>query len=584
MNFSVVLIGRNEATTLPRMLTSLAEFKAKGGEVVYVDTGSADKSAEVAEGLGAKVTCVGERFLITLSEDRAREINQRFVVEGDASIVSAGDKIFDYASARNYAASLATNDLVAMPDCDEEYTKLDLDALNQIIASGVEQLEYDFVFAHDERGRELIKFRHSKFYHRRKLKWVGIVHEILSGSARSQYISPGVIKLEHWQIPNENRSRYLAGLALDCFLHPENDRNSHYLAREMMYRGRYRSAIREFERHVTLNGWPAERAQSYTFIGDCRRYLGAGEEEIVKAYHDAIQFDGERREPWIKLAEYYFARRDHSKAASYAGASLVLPWRDFYANNVAHYREVPHMILYPALWWMGDQAASFRHWQQAEVYSPSHPRVRGDSQFYLTTLDPMVSVVIPTLTRCEAAQQLALDVPNLAGWDNLEVILEVDHNQIGAPRTVKRAVAKARGEFVLFLGDDCRPHENFVLEALRVAFQQWPRGEGLVALNDGQWNGTLATHWLAHRDLLPKLDGEFFHTGYHHVGCDNELTARCRQLGRYAYAEKARIDHHHPTDWSQADECHRLAWSKVDEDRALLRDRAAKLGFELFLP
>src|SRR6267142_1639782 len=68
------------------------------------------------------------------------------------------------------------------------------------------------------------------------------------------------IKLEHWQNQETNRSGYLTGLALDCFLNPDNDRNSHYFARDLMWSGRYRSAIREFDRHIAMNKWEAERA------------------------------------------------------------------------------------------------------------------------------------------------------------------------------------------------------------------------------------------------------------------------------------------------------------------------------------
>ena len=76
----------------------------------------------------------------------------------------------------------------------------------------------------------------------------------------------------------------------------------------------------------------------------------------------------------------------------------------------------------------------------------------------------------------------------------------------------------------------------------------------MVALNDGMGHGVLATHWLASRKLLPRL-GDFFSSAYRHCYCDNELTERCRQLGRFTYAEHARIVHDHPAqrDWTGMD-------------------------------
>jgi len=64
-----------------------------------------------------------------------------------------------------------------MPDSDEVLTSFDLDKLNKVIENGAEQLEYNFVFSHDQYKNEAIKFLHSKFYDRRKLKWTGRIHE-----------------------------------------------------------------------------------------------------------------------------------------------------------------------------------------------------------------------------------------------------------------------------------------------------------------------------------------------------------------------------------------------------------------------
>jgi hypothetical protein len=40
--------------------------------------------------------------------------------------------------------------MIAMPDCDEIYTKLDIDVINEHIKNNAEQFEYEFVFSHDK--------------------------------------------------------------------------------------------------------------------------------------------------------------------------------------------------------------------------------------------------------------------------------------------------------------------------------------------------------------------------------------------------------------------------------------------------
>jgi mannosyltransferase OCH1-like enzyme/glycosyltransferase involved in cell wall biosynthesis len=382
VKFSVVLIAKNEEKSLPRLHKSLEEFLKRGGEVILLDTGSTDKTVELAESFGFKTTSVGERFIRTIPPTTAKDINHNFIIEGEANIVSGGDRFFDYSAARNYAASLASNDIVSMPDCDEQYTHLDIDAIEKVIADGYEQMEFHFIFAHDANGMPAVQFRQCKMYDRRKMKWQGLIHELLVGEAKRTYLPPSVLLLEHFQNQQQERSHsYLAGLALDCFEHPDNDRHSHYLARELFWTGRYHSAIKEFTHHISMKQWIQERAQSMIFIGDCHRALG-DDEQALDWYVRAFNADGTRREPLIKLAEYWFQHNDPQKTACYAQAALEIPPNDCYCNIGAHYSYLPHEFLYWAFWYLGDKERSKEHWKKALDYWPTNPKYLSDSQFY----------------------------------------------------------------------------------------------------------------------------------------------------------------------------------------------------------
>jgi hypothetical protein len=180
INFSVCFIGRNEEKTLPNALKSLEEFKSRGGQVCYLDTGSTDNSAKVARDWGCTVEEVGTKFLTMITKEQADAINTRFVVEDEEPILKEGDKLFDFASARNYCAdNLAKEDHVAWLDCDEGYTVLNIDKVIEEINNGAGQFEYEFVFSHDHLGAPLVQFIQSKFYNKKKLEWRGIVHECL---------------------------------------------------------------------------------------------------------------------------------------------------------------------------------------------------------------------------------------------------------------------------------------------------------------------------------------------------------------------------------------------------------------------
>jgi glycosyltransferase involved in cell wall biosynthesis len=244
--FSICLIVKNEEKTLPRLLDSLKEFRERGGEICILDTGSTDDTMRIATDYGCKVEGVGDEFVFTIDKKLSDEINNRFVLDEEL-VVMPGDKFFNFGAARNRAASMATNDIVSMPDADEVYTALYIDYIDQQIDEGYEQFEFNFVYAHNQFGGEAIKFVQCKMYDRRKLKWTGIIHEMLQGEAKRTFLPEDRFKIEHWQNEQSKRTSYLKGLSYACFSEPNNDRNSHYLARELFWCGRPKSALKEFE-------------------------------------------------------------------------------------------------------------------------------------------------------------------------------------------------------------------------------------------------------------------------------------------------------------------------------------------------
>lgn len=378
--FSIVIITKDEANTLPRLFESLKEFKERGGEVCILDTGSTDDTVKIAQDWGAKV--FEHKFTEKISAGTAKKINEKFLVGDEEPIVKEGSVLFNFADARNFVSLCATNDMICTMDADEAYTRLDIDAINGYIEEGYEQFEYQFVFAHDYYGRPAIQFIQSKFFDRRKAKWDGIVHEVLQGATKLKYLDESIIKLEHFQEPGkEHRGNYLVGLALDCFENPGKDRQSHYFARELMYTGRFKSAIREFEHHITMNGWIAERAQSMIYMGKCYGFLNDPFNQAIW-YSKAFYHDPTRRAALMELALFYKHQNAYPAAAAYASAALEIPWVDYYANEKSHYEDLPHAVLYWAKGWMGDIKAAQDHLLKALEYQPFHPEYLDHTKYY----------------------------------------------------------------------------------------------------------------------------------------------------------------------------------------------------------
>ena len=161
-----------------------------------------------------------------------------------------------------------------------------------------------------------------------------------------------------------------------------------------------------------------------------------------------------------------------------------------------------------------------------------------------------------------------------------EIITEEDTERIGAPKMIKRLTDKSTGELVCFLGDDCIPQKDFLKNATE-SMELFPGGWGIVGFDDNiRIRGTIkaAAHWLAHKKMLAFLDGEFFHTGYKHCWCDNELSIRASEMGRYVFCKEAYVYHDHPIVNRKADDPdYRRVYSQdwLAHDILLFRKRRA---------
>lgn len=581
--FSICFIGRNEERVLPKAFNSIKKFKERGGEVCFLDTGSSDNTAQIAKDFGCIVQEVGDKFVSIITKEEADAINKHFIVEGESPIMKEGDRLFRFGDARNYCANnLATNDMVAWMDCDEVYTKFDIDKLEELISSGVDQFEYNFVFAHDRWGHEAVKFIQSKFHNKKKIQWNGIIHEVLSGPGNRKFVGEDIVKLEHWQNEETKRDGYLRGLALDCWQHPNSDRNSHYLARELYWTGRYKSAIKEFERHLTIGRWAPERSQSCLYVGEC--YMRMGEiGKGIEWMHRSYQEDGGRREPLIRLAETYYYQHNWLKVASYCMAALEIPFSGYYATNKSFYTNVPHELLAEAKWHLGDRAASKVHFDKALEYVPLSSKLLHDYRFHYGI--PKVSILIPTLGRPEGLKRCLDSIEKLNfPKECLEVLVVEDSPRIGVPKRMEELLKKSVGEYLVFASNDV----EFTPDSLILAFIDMNREKKrLCAFNTGSVypdEGNICEHFIIRRDLIDKIGGKIFDTDFDHCGVDNLLWYKCRKLNEAMRSDRAVLIHHHFSKDPNVkiDDTYKLVNLNRQKDAKLLKNKICDIELEEF--
>jgi glycosyltransferase involved in cell wall biosynthesis len=329
--FSISIICKNEEDSLPKLHASLTNFIELGGEIVVVDTGSTDKTIEVLQSLGYKnkkgsklfYEEVGLRFIINL-EDRLSTINEKFIDPRDPPFTKDNTKltVFDFCSARRYAGSLTSNKWILSVDCDEIFSALDIEAINQLISSGFcTQISFTFRYRNTDGSIGSITSR-DKLYDKTKADWKWLVHEQVKPLGKPEDViaskngssclheDPGnisycintknkktsnfksidsafgkdedftivsnvvtlpenIIALDHYQHPAEHRSNYLLSMCVDVMKDP-NDQHVFWLGRDMHFRGYHYSAIKILKGYLEAypNAWSAERCMAVVYIGD----------------------------------------------------------------------------------------------------------------------------------------------------------------------------------------------------------------------------------------------------------------------------------------------------------------------------
>jgi glycosyltransferase involved in cell wall biosynthesis len=380
--FSIVVIARDEAHTLPRLLRSLGPFMDAGGEVLIVDTGSVDGTGALARRHGCRVHTAGSRFDDRLTEDQAAAIEDHFARDDEGPLVEAGARLFHFAHARQHAGTLATRDHVLQLDASDQVLALDVDALDARLDTGtVGLVEYGLRLG----GSTL---RVARFYDRRLYGWRGRVHEGLYGHAgvdtstrsRVRCAEPELL-VEHHKDPGKARN-YLAGLALDALTDPAEPRWKHYLGRELFYHRRYRSALAVLGEHAAMaEAWAAERSQSLCFMGECHEALDEPD-RAAACYARACEVDPTRREPFLRRAALGCRRGDFEAAVTYASRGLTISRTSAFAELDANYTWLPHSILYWSLFWLGRHEDARRHWETGLRLAPNDPGFAAHARLF----------------------------------------------------------------------------------------------------------------------------------------------------------------------------------------------------------
>lgn len=350
MKIVVYAISKNEANFVHRWMDSMSE----ADQVVVLDTGSTDETADLLRSRGALVTveCI-EPWRFDAARNRSLEL-----VPEDA-------------------------DICVCTDLDEVFHPGWRQTLEAAWLPNAGQARYRYTWSFQPDGREGVVFWCEKIHRRHGYRWVHPVHEVL------QWEGPGCpgpmvtafgVQLDHHPDPTKSRGQYLPLLELSVREAPDNDRNVHYLGREYLFYGRWDDCINTLKRHLSLPTatWADERAASMRYIGQA--YLQKGQPDQARSWFlQAIAQAPHLREPWMEMAQLLYAQEDWEGVLYFTGGALAISVRpDTYISEAAAWGPLPHDLRCQAYYHTGRIQPALEEAQKALALAPADPRLAGN--------------------------------------------------------------------------------------------------------------------------------------------------------------------------------------------------------------
>jgi glycosyltransferase involved in cell wall biosynthesis len=350
MKIAVYTIALNEEKHVERWYNSVKD----ADYILIADTGSTDKTVEIAEKLGINVVNV----LI---------------------------KPFRFDTSRNaaLAAIPADIDFCISLDMDEVLTegwREDIDTLPLLEPNQSAILRTTLTWNFREDGTPGLQYGADRVHSRWGVLWRQPAHEIIStyGDYEEQrgWVGFGI---HHLADATKSRGQYLSMLKMAVEENPYSDRNAFYYARELYFYGKYKEAAKEFKRHLELPTavWRPERAASLRYLAICEP--SSSITHLVKA----IATDPSRRESKVALAQEYYKIRDWESCYKWSTEALQIEEKplDYMCEEFA-WDHTPWDLAALAAYSLGKYEESFVYGTKAVELSPNDIRLQENLVFY----------------------------------------------------------------------------------------------------------------------------------------------------------------------------------------------------------
>lgn len=351
ISLSVCMIVKNEEKVLERCLACIKNI---ADEIVIVDTGSTDKTKEIAKKFTDKIYDF--------------------------------EWIDDFSAARNYSFSKATKEYIMWLDADDVILEKDqqkLIELKKTLDKNIDMVLLKYNTGFDENGNVTFSY-----YRERILKkavgytWLSPIHEVIPISGNTLYSD---ICITHKKCGVSNPKRNLEifdnmlkkGIKLD-------PRQQFYYARELYYTKRYTEAITNFNAVLdNEQAWIENKINACLDLYNCYIALNDKTNAFLALTHSFI-YDLPRAEICCELGNFFTDNNQYLIASHWykqaLNCKLDTTRGGFYMLDC--YKYIPYIELCVCSFRLGDIPQAIKYNELAGVEKPTSKEYLYNKEFF----------------------------------------------------------------------------------------------------------------------------------------------------------------------------------------------------------
>lgn len=353
ITISLCMIVRNEENSLGQCL---AGVRGIADEIVIVDTGSTDRTKEIAAEHGA--------------------------------VLYDFEWIDDFGAARNYSFSKATQEYIMWLDADDQIKDEDHERLKHLKATLTPDYQsvtmaYNLAFGSD--GKPTVSLRRNRLVRRDcNFRWIGPVHEYLAAGGRTFHSDVCITHRKDKTHTDRNLNIYRGRVAKGEEFSP---RDLYYYANELRDHGFHEEALEYYGRFLdTEQGWIEDNYQACLKMAECHERLGNRTGKL-RALWETLRYDVPRSEFCCRIGSDFLTERKYDQAVYWFKQALALPKREGMGiQDLTSATWVPHLQLCLCYDRMGQHARANYHNEMALEYAPEHPSMLYNRRYFKNLL------------------------------------------------------------------------------------------------------------------------------------------------------------------------------------------------------